>query len=223
MGKIGPSEANLISPSDLLEARDRIGDTCLPTPVLPVTHPAGGEAIWVKAECFQRTGSFKLRGAANALAVLEETESLTGVVTYSAGNHGRALAYAAEIAGVAATVVMPETAPTAKIEGTKSLGATVVVRPPDEVVAHADHLAESRGLALVPPFDDARVIAGQGTVGLELVDQVEYVDVVMVPVGGGGLIAGVATAIKYKRPTARVIAVEPTLAADLAEGFTTGK
>jgi len=103
------------------------------------------------------------------------------------------------------------------------LGATVVLRPPDEIVAYANHLAAARGLTLVPPFDDARVIAGQGTVGLELLGQVDDLDVVVVPVGGGGLLAGVAAAVKSRRPGARVIAVEPKLAGDLAEGYATGR
>jgi threonine dehydratase len=193
------------------------------TPVLQVPHPAGTASVWVKAESLQRTGSFKLRGAANAVAALSQADRALGVVTYSAGNHGRALAYAAQLADIAATVVMPQTAPLFKINATKALGATVVLRPPDGIVPHAHHLAEARGLALVPPFDDARIIAGQGTVGLELLDQVDDIDMVVVPVGGGGLIAGVAAAIKSRRSGVRVIAAEPELAADLAEGYATGQ
>jgi threonine dehydratase len=217
------SAGKLVTPADLHEAQARIRTICLRTPVLQVAHPAGGPALWVKAESLQRTGSFKLRGAANALAVLCKAGTVDGVVTYSSGNHGRALAYAAREVGVGATVVMPETASLAKIEGTRALGATVVLRPPDEIVAYADELAADHRLTLVPPYDDAHVIAGQGTVGLELLEQVEEVGVVVVPVGGGGLIAGAAVAIKKRRPDVRVVAVEPALAADLAEGFTNGK
>jgi threonine dehydratase len=213
----------LITPVDLDQAEAHVGTTCLRTPVLPVPHPAGGAPVWVKAESLQRTGSFKLRGAANALATLSQTEHARGVVTFSAGNHGRALAHAARNADVDSTVVMPETAPAFKIDGTRALGASVVLRPPDEIVAHAHHLAATRGLTLVPPFDDPRIIAGQGTVGRELLDQLDHVDLVVAPVGGGGLIAGVAAAIKHRRPGARVIAVEPALAGDLAEGYATGK
>jgi threonine dehydratase len=223
MDNADTAEATLITLRDLHEARARIDTTCLQTPVLPVPHPAGGEPVWIKAESLQRTGSFKLRGAANALAALGETARASGVVTYSAGNHGRALAYAARMAGIAATVVMPETAAEVKIDRTRALGATVVLRPPDEIVAHAHQLSDARSLTLVPPFDDARIIAGQGTVALELLDQVDDIDVVVVPVGGGGLVAGVAVAIKSQRPGARVVAVEPELAADLAEGFATGQ
>jgi threonine dehydratase len=183
----------------------------------------GGDPIWVKAESLQRTGSFKLRGAANAIAALEDGRKGNGVVTYSAGNHGKALAYAARAAGIAATVVMPETASPVKIQHTRSQGASVVLRPPDDIVRHARDIAADGGPTLVPPFDDAWVIAGQGTVGLELLDQVDIPDVVLVPVGGGGLIAGVATAVKGLRPGARVIAVEPEHAGDLAAGFALGE
>jgi threonine dehydratase len=153
MDHVDPSEATLITPTELHEARVRIGRTCLRTPVLEVPHPAGPGSVWVMAESLQRTGSFKLRGAANAVAGLDEAASGRGVVTYSAGNHGQALAYAARLAGIAATVVMPLTAPQFKIDGTRALGATVVLRPPDEIVPHAHALADARGLTLVPPFE----------------------------------------------------------------------
>lgn len=145
------------------------------------------------------------------------------MVTYSAGNHGLALAQAARTAGASTTVVMPETASAVKIRGTRALGAAVVLRPPDEFVAYAKRLATVEGRALVTPFDDPWVIAGQGTVGSELLDQVDDMDVVVVPVGGGGLIAGVAVALKSSRPAVRVVGVEPALAGDLAEGYATGE
>jgi threonine dehydratase len=223
MDSAGTTEQNLVTPGDLDDAQARIATACRRTPVLQVPQPAGVGSVWVKAESLQRTGSFKLRGAANAVSALGDAESARGVVTYSAGNHGRALAYAAGRAGIAATVVMPETAPQFKIDGTRALGAKVVVRPPDEIVNRAHHLADAHGMTLVPPFDDPRIVAGQGTVGLELLDQVEQMDAVVVPVGGGGLVAGVAAAVKSRRPDVRVIAVEPELAADLAEGFATGQ
>jgi threonine dehydratase len=219
----GAPGSGLIALEDLRQARERIGPTCAPTPLLRVGHPMGGDPIWVKAESLQRTGSFKLRGAANAIAALDDGRSVSGVVTYSAGNHGKALACAARVAGIAATVVMPETASPVKIHQTRSQGATVVLRPPDDIVRHAHEVAADGGFALVPPFDDAHVIAGQGTVALELLDQIDDPDLVLVPVGGGGLIAGVATAVKGLRPRARVIAVEPECAGDLAEGFALGE
>jgi threonine dehydratase len=215
--------SDLVTLGDVKEAQARIALTCLRTPVLPTPHPTGGRPVWVKAESLQRTGSFKLRGAANALAALSETQRARGVVTFSAGNHGRALAYAAQASGVDATVVMPQTAQRFKIDQTRALGATVVLTPPDELVPHAHRLAAEHELALVPPFDDAHVIAGQGTVGLELVEQLDQVDVVVVPVGGGGLVAGVATAIKTCRPDVQLLAVEPALAGDLAEGWANGQ
>ena len=216
-------ETKLVTLDDVREAQGRISLSCLRTPVLQVPHPASGEPTWVKAESLQHTGSFKFRGATNAVTALKGTGGARGVVTYSAGNHGRALAYAARRAGVDATVVMPHTAAQFKMDVTRALGATVVLRDPDEIVPHAHHLAEAQGLTLVPPFDDPLIIAGQGTVGVELLEQVEDVDVVLVPVGGGGLIAGVASAIKSLRPDVRVIAVEPVLAADLAEGYAEGE
>jgi threonine dehydratase len=212
---------DLVTLAELLDAWERIEDTCIWTPVLQLTHPERGYRVAVKAESLQRTGSFKLRGATNAVAAHLE-KSAVGVVTYSAGNHGRSLAYAAQQAGLVATVVMPDATPEVQIAATRALGARVVLRPADEIVAHAHELAEMQGQHLVPPFDDALVIAGQGTVGLELLDQVEQLDVVLIPVGGGGLVAGVAAAIKSQRPDTQIVAVEPALAADLAEGVGLG-
>lgn len=215
---------SLTSLDDLRQARSRIGTRCRRTPVLLLEpHAAGGAALWIKAESLQHTGSFKLRGATNAVAALEPEERAVGVVGYSAGNHGRGLARAARLAGIPATVVMPDAAPEAKIRGTRAEGATVILRPPTEISAHARGLAEAEGLVLVPPDDDARIIAGQGTIGLELLEQLDDLDVVLVPVGGGGLISGVAAAVKHLRPGIRVVAVEPELAGDLAEGFAAGE
>jgi threonine dehydratase len=215
---------NLTSIEDLHQAQSRIGTTCLRTPVLHAPpHSAGGRPLWIKAESLQHTGSFKLRGATNAVAALGDRANSPGVVGYSAGNHGRGLARAARLAGIAATVVMPDTAPSTKIRGTREEGATVLLRPPTETMTHARHLAATQGLTLVPPDDDALIIAGQGTIGLELLDQIDDLNVVLLPVGGGGLISGVAAAIKSQRPRTRVIAVEPELAGDLAEGFAAGE
>jgi threonine dehydratase len=215
---------HLTSIEDLNLARSRVVTTCLGTPVLHVPpHSAGGRPLWIKAESLQHTGSFKLRGATNAVAALDDRARAAGVVGYSAGNHGRGLARAARLAGVAATVVMPETAPSTKIRGTREDGANVILRPSTETMTHAKHLAATEGLTLVPPDDHALIIAGQGTIGLELLEQIDDLDVVLVPVGGGGLISGVAAAIKSQRPGTRVIAVEPELAGDLAEGWASGE
>lgn len=204
-------------------AAARIRSTCVRTPLLELPDPALDAPLWIKAESLQRTGSFKLRGAANAVAVLDEDARRRGIVTYSAGNHGRALAHAARAAGVAVTVVMPDTAPPAKIRATEASGAVVVVRRPDDIMTHASLLADREDRTLVPPFDDPHVIAGQGTVGLEILDQLGEVGTVVVPVGGGGLLAGLAVSLKSLRPETRVIGVEPELAGDLAEGFALGR
>lgn len=215
---------NLTTLEDLLQAQSRIGTACLRTPVLQVpSHSAGGRSHWIKAESLQHTGSFKLRGATNAVAALDVRAKSAGVIGYSAGNHGRGLARAARVAGIASTVVMPENAPVIKIRGTREEGATVILRPQTETMAHAKHLAATQGLTVVPPDDDAMIIAGQGTIGLELLDQIDDLDIVLVPVGGGGLISGIAAAIKSQRPGVRVIAVEPELAGDLAESVAAGE
>ncbi|ROR65514.1 threonine ammonia-lyase [Agrococcus jenensis] len=214
----------LISLEDVQRARASIGEHCLRTPVmLAQPHAPGGRSLWIKAESLQHTGSFKLRGATNAIAALGPDARAAGVVGYSAGNHGRGLARAARLAGVAATIVMPDAAPEAKVRGTREEGATVILRPPTETTAHAKHLALTLGLTVVPPDDDPHIIAGQGTIGLELLEQIDELDVVLVPVGGGGLISGIAVVLKRLRPQVRVIAVEPALAGDLAEGFAAGE
>nr|WP_202887880.1 threonine/serine dehydratase [Kribbella solani] len=208
---------------DIRLAADRIAGACLRTPVvrLPENGPAGG--AWLKLESLQRTGSFKLRGASNALAQLDENQRRAGVVTHSSGNHGQAVACAAASLGVAATVVMPDVASPWKIARTQAWGAEVVLRPAAETVQLAHELARGTGACLIPPFDDARIIAGQGTVGLELLEQIPEPPAVLVPVGGGALVSGIATAVKLTLAGTRVIAVEPELAGDLAEGFRAGE
>lgn len=181
--------------------------------------------VYVKAENLQKTGSFKLRGAVNALRQLPAEQLARGVVTHSSGNHAQGLACAAQMLGVQATIVIPEGAPEVKIQRTLEWGARIVRCGPSseerERVAAAE--AERGGLTLVPPFDDLRVIAGQGTVGLEILEQLPEVANVLVPVGGGGLLAGVSLAIKSLRPDVRVFGVEPELAADAAESFVSGR
>ena len=166
---------------------------------------------------------FKLRGASNAIAVLGPGGRRRGVVTHSSGNHAQALAWAARAAGVSATIVMPEGAPAVKVEATEALGAEVVLVPPGHRSSTAQRLAADTGVVLVPPYDDAAVIAGQGTVGLEIAADLPEVDTVLVPVSGGGLVSGVALAVKALCPGARVVGVEPELAGDLAAGFATGQ
>ncbi|TDC34925.1 threonine/serine dehydratase [Micromonospora sp. 15K316] len=209
----------LISIEDVRAAAADIAGTVIRTPLLPAPWDA---QVWLKPESLQPVGSFKLRGATHAVARLDPVVRARGVVTHSSGNHGQALAYAARAAGVPCTVVVPEGAPAVKIDRIRALGAEVVLVPPARRLAEAERIVAEAGGALVPPFDDRRVIAGQGTVGLEIVEDLPDVDVVLVPVGGGGLASGVATAVKALRPSAAVIGVEPLLAADARESLAAG-
>jgi len=169
-----------------------------------------GCEVYLKLENLQVTGAFKIRGAANCIAQLTDEEHARGVITASAGNHAQGVAAAAAAVGIEATIVMPETTPVVKVEQTQQYGPEIVLWGDnfEEAETHGCSLAEERGLYFVHPFDDDRVIAGQGTVGLEIVEQVPEVDCVIVPVGGGGLISGVATAVKALRPEVRVIGVQ---------------
>jgi threonine dehydratase len=210
----------LVSLQDVRAAAERIAGTVVRTPLLP--SPWSRE-LWLKPESLQPTGAFKLRGATYALARLPEIRRAAGVVTHSSGNHGRALAYAAREAGVPCTVVMPAEAAAHKVEATRLLGAEVVLVPAPEREARAEALVAREGMSLVPPYDHPDVIAGQGTVGLEIVEDLPDVDVVLVPVGGGGLASGVATAVAALRPAVAIVGVEPALAADARESLAAGE
>src|SRR5690348_1888506 len=166
--------------------------------------------IFCKLDNLQRTGSFKERGARNALAQLSDDQQRRGVIAASAGNHAQALAYQGALLGIPATVVMPKFAPLIKVSTCEQLGATVVLHGTDfgQAKAHAHHLAKEKGLAYIDGYDDPAIIAGQGTMGLEIVEQVPDLDAVIVPVGGGGLLAGVSAAIKTLRPSVEIVAVE---------------
>ena len=215
----------LVSVDDIVSARRRLSGLIRDTPLRAVHLPGDPTALTlVKCEHLQSTGSFKLRGALNALLIALERGPRRGCITYSAGNHGRALAHAAKIAGVPAIVVMPATATEAKIEWTRLAGAEVVVVDPDAIVTRAHEIEAERGLGFIHPFDDRDVIAGQGTVALEILDQLggREIDAVLVPVGGGGLLSGIARVLSDRRPSVRIIGVEPEFAGDLAEGFRTG-
>jgi threonine dehydratase len=183
-----------------------------------------GAEIFFKLEIFQRTGSFKSRGALTKLLRLPPDVRTRGVVTASAGNHGQGVALAARLLGIPATIVMPVGAPLYKVTAVQSYGAEVVLHGPtyDDAHAHAAAMAEDRGCAYIHAFDDADVVAGQGVVGLELIEQLPDLDVVVVPVGGGGLIAGVSSAIKALAPRVRVVGVQAMGAAACAESFRKG-
>jgi threonine dehydratase len=184
-----------------------------------------GATVHLKAELFQRTGSFKPRGVLNKLASLSDDEKQRGVISISAGNHAQALAYAASAERIDALVVMWETASPMKVAAARGYGATVDTEAPDipSAFERLEALREETGRTLVHPYDDPLVMAGQGTVGLEIVEDVPDVDVVLVQVGGGGLVSGIATAVKGMRPDARVVAVEPELSAALHESLKAGR
>ncbi len=226
----------MITPEEIRLARRRLAGVALRTPLLPCPgapegaagSAAGGDrALYFKPESLQPTGAFKLRGAYNKIASLPEEERRRGVVAHSSGNHAQAVAYAARSLGVRAVIVMPEGAPRVKLDATAALGAEVVRVGNDsaERARKAQELAAERGYAPVPPYDDETLIAGQGTVGAEILDDLPDVETILVPVSGGGLISGVAAAIKLGRPSrrTRVIGVEPELAADARASLRSGR
>jgi threonine dehydratase len=207
-------------------ARRRVahGLRLTPCSIAPALSKLAGRRIWLKRDDLQRTGSFKERGARNALMSLDEVARARGVVAASAGNHALGLAYHGAQIGVRITVVVPATAPEVKIARCRSLGAEVVLHGESfgDAERHAAQLAAGSGAELIHPFDDCRVIAGQGTMALEILEQAPQLDTLVVPVGGGGLLAGVATAAKALRPDVRVVAVEPQRAASFAAALRAG-
>lgn len=193
------------------------------TPLVPFGPP--GARHFLKAESLQPIGAFKIRGAYVAVASLTAEERARGVITYSSGNHAQGVARAARLLGAPAVVVMPSDAPTIKRDRVAADGAEIVIvgTASDERQAAAERIAAQRGLAIIPPYDDDRVIAGQGTVGLEIAEALPDVGVVLVPIGGGGLSSGVAVAIRALVPDARVIGVEPELGADARDSLAAGR
>jgi threonine dehydratase len=215
----------VIRAEDVMEARRRLRGVALETPLVTCPGGDGQRALFFKPESLQPTGAFKLRGAYYKISSLGEEGRARGVVAHSSGNHARAVAYAARALGVKATIVMPRDAPRGKLDATAALGPEMVLVGSDsgERARKAEELAEARGHFQVPPYDDEVLIAGQGTVGAEILDQLPEVETVLVPVSGGGLISGVAAAIKQNRPGVNVIGVEPELAADARESLRTGE
>jgi len=217
----------MITLKDVEEARARIGGIVQPTPCLrswAFSEELGAHA-WFKYETLQLTGSFKVRGAYNKIAGLPADEVRRGVITASAGNHAQGVAFSATQAGVPSIIVMPVTTPLIKIENTRRLGGEVLLFGEifDEAYQEARRLERERGLVFVHPFDDEQVMAGQGTIGLEILEQAPDVEVVVVPIGGGGLISGIATAIKAKRPSVRICGVQTAAAPAMAESFQAGE
>jgi len=187
--------------------------------------PNPNRRLYLKPENQQPIGAFKLRGAYNKIASLTEAERKRGVISYSSGNHAQGVAYAARALKVKAVIVMPNNAPAIKREATAKLGAEIVLVGPasDERKNKAEELAAQHGYVIVPPYNDEKIIAGQGTIGLEILEDLPQVEAVFAPVGGGGLISGVAAAIKLTRPEVHVIGVEPELAADAQASLRAGK
>jgi threonine dehydratase len=215
--------SQLVSLSDIAEARQRIAPVARVTPLIDASSQAG-RLLLLKCENMQPAGAFKIRGAYNMVARLTDEQRRHGVITYSSGNHGQAMALAARELGAPAVVVMPTTAPAIKVEGTRSFGAEVIFEgtTSSDRRARAEAEASARGLTMVPPFDHEWIIAGQGTIGLEILEQRPDVAAVVVPIGGGGLAAGVAAAIKQTRPTVTVIGVEPAGAAKMRASLDAG-
>ena len=218
---------DLITLYDLTAAAARIAAVAVRTPLLPVdaVSEQTGVPVWIKPEMLQRGGAFKFRGAYNFLAQLTPAERARGVVAPSSGNHAQAVALAAQLFGCKAVVVMPTTVTPAKRSGAERLGARVELAgtTTQDRYERAVELVEAEGFAMVPPYDHEWIIAGQGTSGLEIADDMADVATVLVPVGGGGLSAGVATAIKLRVPGARVIGVEPANAPKLSRARQAGK
>jgi threonine dehydratase len=200
------------TPSDIEAARERLGDRARITPVYgsDTLSRRCGRRVWLKAENLQRTGSFKIRGAVNKLAGLDDAERAAGVIAASAGNHGQAVAWAARELGINAAVFMPQDAPMAKVEATRNYGAETVLAGAmfDDALAQALRRAEESGATFVHAFEDETVIAGQGTIGLELIDQLPDAETFLLPVGGGGLAAGIAIVLRARRPGVRIVGVQ---------------
>lgn len=225
-----PETAQLVDLETIRAAAARISGIAIRTPLLraPIAEVAGrgtGREIWLKAESLQPVGAFKMRGASNKILQLTPDEIRRGVITYSSGNHAQAVAYAAREVGAKAVIVMPSNAPAIKRAATLALGAEIVDvgMASSERLAKAEELVREHGYVVIPPYDDEQIIAGQGTCGLEIVEQLPDVDLVLSPVSGGGLLSGVAAAVKQGRPEAKVFGVEPELAGDTAESYRTGK
>jgi threonine dehydratase len=215
----------LIGLKDLHCAQSRLRGITTRTRLIEFHHADRTRRLYLKPENQQPIGAFKLRGAYNKIASLAEDERKRGVISYSSGNHAQGVAYAARALKVKAVIVMPNNAPAIKSEATAALGAEIVLVGPGstERQLKAEELAAQHGYVMVPPYNDEKIIAGQGTIGLEILEDLPGVEAVFSPVGGGGLISGVAAAIKLTKPEVQVIGVEPELAADAQASLRAGK
>lgn len=218
---------DLVGLDAIREAHERIRSVVVRTPLYPAAalqSELDGD-VRLKLESLQRAGSFKIRGAYNFVAQIPEESRSRGIITYSSGNHAQAVALAARLHGIRAVVVMPVTSPTVKREGAERLGAQVELEGTTSIErrVRAEEIAEAEGLAMVPPFDDPRIIAGQGTVGLEIAEDWDDFDTVLVPVGGGGLCSGCAAALRRLRPEVRIVGVEPAGGASMKAALDAGE
>lgn len=216
----------MIGIQDIRQAAERIAPHIHHTPIMTsrTINAMFGAEIFFKCENLQKVGAFKARGAVNAVMQLDEKTARCGVITHSSGNHAQALAYAAGLRGIACTIIMPDTAPAVKVAAVRGYGAEIIFCKPTQGsrLRTMEEVAQRTGAHVVPPYDDDRIMAGQGTAGLELCEEVEGLDLVMAPVGGGGLMGGVATAVRATQPTAMIIGAEPVIAADAKMSLQTG-
>jgi threonine dehydratase len=222
-------EQSLVSIEEIRAAATRIAAIAIRTPLIAAAFPGlsghgTDKKIYLKAESLQPIGAFKIRGAANKILQLTPEEIARGVITYSSGNHAQGVAYAARAVGAKAVIVMPSNAPAIKRAATLAMGAEVVDvgLASSERLAKSDELVRKHGYVVIPPYDDRQIIAGQATCGLEIIEDLPQIDLVLAPVSGGGLLSGVATAVKSLSPHTKVYGVEPELAGDTAESFRTG-
>ncbi|MGA2234267.1 MAG: threonine/serine dehydratase [Terriglobales bacterium] len=215
----------MVSLDDIRAAQNLLHGIAVRTPLVEWTGATDRRKLYLKLENLQPIGAFKLRGAYNKVASLSDEERHRGVISYSSGNHAQGVAYAARALGVKAIIVMPGNAPKNKLDATAALGAKIVIVGPssEERRLRAEELAAEHGYAIVPPYNDEKIIAGQGTVGLEILEDLPDVETVLVPVGGGGLISGISAAIKLRNPKVKVIGVEPELAADARASLRAGR
>jgi threonine dehydratase len=224
----------MVTLDQIKAAQKRLRGIAARTPLIPYFPPANDkgdessadhEQLWFKPESLQPIGSFKLRGAYNKVASFSEEERRRGVISYSSGNHAQGVAYAARAIGAKAVIVMPRNAPKIKMDSTAALGAEIVTVGPAsaERMQKAEELAKQNGYSIVPPYNDEFIIAGQGTTGLEILEDCPDVELVLVPVGGGGLVSGIASALKLSGSIAKIVGVEPELANDAQQSFHKGE
>ena len=215
----------MVTLADIQLAASRLRGIAARTPLIPYPRQRPDRELYLKPESLQPIGSFKLRGAYNKIVSLADAERRNGVISYSSGNHAQGVAYAARALGVKAVIVMPNNAPQIKIDSTRALGAEIVFVGPasSERKARAEDLAREHGYAIIPPYNDEKVIAGAGTTGLEILADLPDAGLILVPVGGGGLISGIASALKLSGSRAKVIGVEPELASDAQASFRSGR